>query len=79
MLKEIVAEDTYYSLVRNVSGYVYVQIYYGCTSHYINIYGLVRDVSGYVYAQIYYGCTSHYINVYESQVQCPKDIQSIST
>jgi hypothetical protein len=33
-LREIVAMDTYYGLVRNVSGWVYGQIYYECTSHY---------------------------------------------
>jgi hypothetical protein len=39
-LKEIVAMDTYYGLVRDVSGWIYGQIYYGCSSHYINVYGM---------------------------------------
>jgi hypothetical protein len=39
-LREIVAMDTYYGLVRDVLGWVYGQIYYGCTSHYINVYGM---------------------------------------
>jgi hypothetical protein len=39
-LGEVVAMDTYYGLVRDVSGWVYGQIYYGCTSHYINVYGM---------------------------------------
>jgi hypothetical protein len=32
--------DTYYGLVRNISGWIYAQIYYGCSSHYINVYGM---------------------------------------
>jgi hypothetical protein len=32
--------DTYCGLVRDVSGWVYGQIYHGCTSHYINVYGI---------------------------------------
>jgi hypothetical protein len=45
-IDETVGTETFFSSVRDVSGATYAQVFYGLTSHFINVYVLKTDADG---------------------------------
>ena len=45
-LRETVSTDTIFSKIRDVSGSWCAQIFYGLSSHYINVYGMKAESEG---------------------------------
>ena len=45
-LNEVVATDTFFSSARDVTGATCAQVFYGLSSHFVNVYGMVSEQNG---------------------------------